>query len=457
MRRLVVVGGGIAGLAAAWTAQRGAAAVPGGLEVVLLERGAEVGGKTRSLDGDGWLVEAGPGGFLDGRAELTQLIDACGLADARLPADAASARRFIFRAGRMREIVANPIGFARSGLLGPAAMLRVLAEPFVPARRDGTDETVWAFAARRLGPQVADRLILPMALGIFAGDAHRLSLPAAFPRMAALERDHGSLIRALIARRGKTSSGRLTSFRDGLQTLPRALAHRGRFTVRCAADVLALVRRGSGWGVVVAGDAEPLPADAVVLAGEPFAMAALLREHDPAAAADLDAIPCPPVAVVALGYGGEALAAVPRGFGVLVARGEGFRMLGNLWESYLYPGRSPAGHVLVRAMYGGSVDAEAGALPEDQLLVLARAEVARLYGLRAAPRYERVVRWPRAIPQYELGHLDRVARIEQAVAALPGLHVAGNGLHGIAFADAAVSGVRAGERAALDLTPSAEA
>lgn len=457
MRRLVVVGGGIAGLAAAWTAQRRAAAVPGGLDVVLLERDAEVGGKARSLDGDGWLVEAGPGGFLDGRPELTQLIAASGLADACLPAAAASARRFIVHGGRMREIVANPVGFARSGLLGPAALLRILGEPFVPARRNGTDETVWAFAARRLGPQVADRLILPMALGIFAGDARRLSLPAAFPRMAALERDHGSLIRALIARRGETRSGPLTSFRDGLQTLPRALARRGGFTVRCNAAVRALVRRDSGWAVVVDGDAEPLPADAVVLAGEPFAMAALLREHDPAAAADLDAIPCPPVAVVALGYGREALAAVPRGFGVLIARGEGFRMLGNLWESYLYPGRSPAGHVLIRAMYGGAVDAEAGALSEDHVLALGRAEVARLYGLTAAPRFQRVVRWPRAIPQYELGHLDRVARIEHAVAALPGLHVAGNGLHGIAFADAAASGVRAGERAALALALSAEA
>lgn len=451
MRRLVVVGGGIAGLCAAWAASRLAGKVAGGLEVVVLERSDDVGGKVRSLATDGWLVEAGPGGFLDGGPELTRIIEACGLADTRLPARAASARRFIYRAGKAREIVPNPVGFARSGLLSPMGMLRLLGEPLVPARRDGGDESVWAFTARRLGAEVADRLILPMALGIFAGDARRLSLPAAFPRMAALERDYGSLIRALVARRGKTSTGRLTSFRDGLQSLPRALSRGAGITVRCGAEVRALVRDGGAWRVAVVGDREPIPANAVVLAGEPFAMATLLRPLAPDAAEDLDAIPCPPAAVVALGYGEEAWEKVPRGFGVLIARGEGFRALGNLWETHLFPGRSPDGHVLIRGMYGGSVDPEAGALPEEALLTLARAEVARLYGLTTAPRFERVIRWPRAIPQYELGHLERVGRIERAVAALPHLHIVGNGLHGIAFADAAASGERGGANAARGL------
>ena len=369
-------------------------------------------------------------------------------------ANGAAARRFIYRAGRMREVAANPIAFARSGLLSIGGMLRVLAEPLVPARRNGADESVWAFAARRIGRQAADRLVLPMALGIFAGDARRLSLPAAFPRMAALERDHGSLIRGLVAKRGRTSTGRLTSFREGLQALPRAIAQRGGFLVRCGTEVRALVRGGVAgdgsaceWGVVAEGDRTPIPADAVVLAGEPFATAGLLRAHDAGAAADLDAIPCPAVTVVALGYDAAAAVAVPRGFGVLIARGEGFRALGNLWETYLYPGRSPQGQVLIRAMYGGAVDPQAGSLAEDEVLALARAEAERLYGITRAPRFSRVVRWPRAIPQYELGHLDRVARIERAAAALPGLAVCGNGLHGIAFGDAATSGVRAGEQA----------
>ncbi len=452
-----MVGGGIAGLSAAWAASRRAADVAGGLEVLLLERDAEVGGKARSRSGGGWLMEAGPGGFLDGRPELERLIVESGMAAERLPAAAAAARRFIYRAGRLREVAANPVAFARSGLLSAGGMLRILAEPLVPARRGGDDETVWDFAARRIGRQAADRLVLPMALGIFAGDARRLSLAAAFPRMAALERDYGSLVKALVARRGKTSTGRLTSFQHGLQSLPRALAQRGGFTVRCGAAVRALLRAGGGldgsgraWGVVVAGE-EPIPADAVVLAGEPYAMAPLLRPLDAGAAADLEAIPCPAVTVVALGYEAADAAGVPRGFGVLIARGEGFRALGHLWETSLYPGRGPDGHVLIRAMYGGAVDPEAGALAEDEALALARSEAERLYGIAAAPRFARVHRWARAFPQYEVGHLERVARIERAAAAFPGLAVCGNGLHGIAFADAATSGVRAGERLAGSL------
>ena len=325
----------------------------------------------------------------------------------------------------------------------------------MPQRRDGGDETVWAFAARRIGAEAADRLVSPMALGIFAGDARRLSLGSAFPRMAALEREHGSLVRGLIARRGKMSSGTLSSFRHGMQSLPMALAERGGFTVRCGAEVLGLGRDGAGWRVAVAGDAEAIPADAVVLAGEPWASAMLLRDVAPEAAAQLDAIPCPAVTVAALGFAPPAAARVPAGFGVLITRGEGYRMLGNLWETHLYPGRGPAGHVLVRAMYGGAVDPEAGAASEADVLAMARAEIARLYGVTDAPVFDQVVRVPRAIPQYEVGHRERVAAVERAVSALPGLSVTGFGLRGVAFADAATDGVRTGEAAAAHLVAAA--
>jgi oxygen-dependent protoporphyrinogen oxidase len=325
--------------------------------------------------------------------------------------------------------------------------MRLGLEPFVPARRNGLDESVWDFAARRLGVESAEALIGPMTLGIFAGNARRLSLPAAFPRMARLEREHGSLIRGLIAKRGRMSAGPLTSFRDGLQSLPRALAARGRFRVRRGAAVRALWQEGGGWRVAVAGDAEPMPADGIILAAEPWAAAQLLQPIDVEAAADLAGIACPPIAVVGLGYTVDDAARVPRGFGALVARGEGIRALGTLWDSHLYPGRSPRGHLLIRAMFGGAVDPDAGRLDESELIALATGELARLFGITAAPRFVQVVRWPRAIPQYELGHLARVARIERAVARQPGLFITGNGLHGVAFGDAACDGMACGERA----------
>ena len=457
MARLVVVGGGIAGLAAAWSARSTAEAAGVALDVLVLERNDQVGGKARTIVRDGWMVEGGPSGFLGGRAELDRLLQASGLADSAVQARAAAKRRFLYRAGRLREIKPSPLGFARSGIMSAGGMMRIAVEPFVPRWHGTDDETVWAFAARRLGSEAADRLVSPMTLGIFAGDARRLSLASAFPKMEKLEAEHGSLIRGMIARRGRTSAGPLTSLRDGMQSLPLKLAENGGFSVRCGATVSRIERADVGWTVFVDGDGEGIEAEAVVIAAEPWAAAQLLRPLDAAASRALDAIPCPPVTVVALGFDASARERIPDGFGVLIARGEGFRMLGNLWETSLYPGRGPDGGILVRAMFGGAVDTPIGELGEDEMLALARLEVARLYGLTSAPVFEHVVRLKRAIPQYEVGHAGRVAAVDRAVASMPGLAVTGFGLRGVAFGDAASDGVRTGESLAHWLVAQAAA
>lgn len=457
-RRIIVVGGGISGLAAAFTAAREIRAGGAPAEVLVLERDAAPGGKVRTVREDGWLVEEGPTAYLDNEPVVDELAAAVGLDGARIRANAAAAHRFVVRGGRLREIPLHPLKFARSGILGPLGLLRIGAEPFIRGKRDDTDETVWQFARRRLGPQAADRLIAPMVIGVFAGDAKRLSLPAAFPRMAALEREHGSLIRGMIRRKraGKGGgpggpSGVLSSFTEGLGALPRALAASDGVTLRCGAAVEAVVPAadGVGWRVVVAGAAEAIPADTVVLSGEAWSMADLVREHAPDLAAPLDTITYPHVSVVALGFGPEALAQVPNGFGVLIPRGEGYRILGVLWDSRFFPGRSPdENHLLMRIMVGGAVDDGARDLDEDALVALVREEVTRLFGLTVTPVYTRVARWDRAIPQYELGHLERVAAIDTALARRPGLLFAGNALHGIAFGKAAAAGVAAGKEAA---------
>jgi oxygen-dependent protoporphyrinogen oxidase len=456
------VGGGISGLAAAWGARDES---PAGLEVIVLEREGEVGGKAVTLERDGWLLEAGPTGYLGGEPVLDRLVEAAGLEAERVPAREAAARRFIVRGGRPREVRPHPVGFLRSGLLGPLGILRLACEPLVPPRRDGDEESVWQFARRRIGRQAADRLIAPMVLGVFAGDAHRLSLPASFPRLAEIEREHGSLVRGLLARRRRSRSagpgekqavggpagpaGGLHSFHRGLQSLPRALADRGTFEVRCGVEARRVVEAtGGGWRVETSQRGEALEADAVVLAGEPWAMAELVRSSAPGVARRLEEIPCPPVAVVALGYRAHDAASVPRGFGVLVPRGEGYRILGCLWDTYLFAGRSPEGTVLLRAMVGGSTDPEAAGLADGRLLDLVRAELGRLLGVRGRPVLEEIVRWPRAIPQYEIGHPARVRALEEELERLPGLLVAGNALHGIAFSRAASAGFERGKRAA---------
>jgi len=465
MQRLLVVGGGISGLAAAWSARAAASERDLPLEILVCERAGDVGGKARTVDARPWRVETGPTGFLDNEPVLDSLVAASGLE--KLAADGAAARRFLVLGERLREIRPHPLKFATSGILSPLGLARLACEPWIAPRTDAqqagaADESVWDFARRRLGRQAADRLIAPMVLGVFAGDAKRLSLRSAFPRMAELERDHGGLFRALRAlrRTGKSRGGpagpgaTLTSFQDGLQSFARALAARGEFDVRTGAAIARIDAAGGGgprFRARIAGDGESLPIDALVVATEPWAAATMLEPVVPEGARELARIACPPVAVVALGYGAEALARVPRGFGALIPRSEPFRILGVLWDTHLFGGRSAEGTLLVRTMLGGATDPEIGGLGDEELARLARTDVARLFGLRDAPTFEHVTLWPRAIPQYELGHAERIATIARALERRPGLHLAGNATDGVAFGKAAALGWRRGREAVEEL------
>ncbi len=489
MKRLVIIGAGISGLCAAHEAARHRGEVADGLEILVLEASPTVGGKARTIKRDGWLVETGPAGYLDNEPEFAELLARIGIGDEKIEANEAAARRYLLH-GRLREVKANPLAFARSGVVGPAGLLRMMAEPFIPraAPERAETESIWDFARRRLGVEAADKLIAPMVLGVFAGDARRLSVSACFPRLVALERDHGSLIRGMIATRKKRArdqrfsngpSGKLVSFRHGLQSVAVALADSDEFTVRCDARVkgieavtttleaatatlgtVTMADKGSDRGspryrVLVGGDAAPIEANAVIAAGEAFANADAVADIAPEVAAALREIATPPVVVVSLGFKPQAASSFPTGFGVLIPRDQGYRILGSIWDSQLFPGRSPEGHVLVRAMLGGSVDPEVAALDDAALVELVRDELARIFGLSSAPVFAEVTNWRRAIPQYDLEHPSRVARIEAALEHVPGLFLAGNGLHGVAFSKSAVTGMRQGRRAALWLAGAA--
>ena len=456
--RVVIVGGGISGLAAGRSAVETAERAGARIEVVVLERDPAVGGKARTRRRDGWLVEGGPAGYLDDpetSPTMQRLIAAAGMNREVLQASDAARRRFIARNGRAREVKPNPLRLVSAGVLGPAGAARLLAEPFIRPRAADTDESVFDFAARRIGRQAAERLVAPMMLGIFAGDARRLSLHGAFPRLAALERDHGSLVRGMLARRRESRggpagpSGTLTSFREGMQSLATALAARGGFAVRTGATVHAIEAAPTGgWLVRSWEHPEPLHADAVVLACEAWAAADLLAQLAPSAANALREIVYPPVIAVSLGYGPEALSHFPRGFGCLIPRGEGFRSLGCVWDSALFAARAPANHVLVRVLLGGAVDDSIDSLSDEEALETARKDLERLFAPGTSPITREVVRWSRAIPQYAVGHPTVVARVSEDIARLPGLSLAGNALHGVAFAKAAAEGWRRGETAA---------
>ncbi len=454
--RLVIVGGGPSGLAAAWKASAEAGRAGIALKVVVLEADTEVGGKARTEQADGLLIETGPQGFLDDQPVLREMIDACGLGEEVISPEPAANRRSIYRGGKLRELSRSPLPFARSGLLGPLGLARLAMEPLVRGRRGSgsaeDDESLFDFAARRMGRQAARRLISPVVLGIFAGDARRLSAAAALPRLVAMEQAHGSLFKAMRAgrRRGVPPPGHKT-FRHGIQALPNAIAAMPGIEVRCGHAVTSIKRRADGAGFTVTSSDGELAADAVVVAADLPAVADLVAGVSALAADELRQIESPPMAVVHTAFDASATAHLEPAYGFLVARGEGIRMLGCQYETATFRGRSPDGQFLARSMFGGSVDPEAAELDDDELIDLTRRELRRTVGIDAAPVFTSIARWPHAIPQYAPGHPQRVAWIEAALNEVGGFYLAGNALYGIGLSRAIAVGAGCGERAAREV------
>jgi oxygen-dependent protoporphyrinogen oxidase len=445
MNRIVIVGGGIAGLSIAFELRQMAP----DMEVVLLEGSGRVGGNIRSEHADGYICEWGPDGFLDNSPPTLDLVRRLGLESRLRPSRPDARRRFIYRHGRLHEVPLGPLGFARTRLLSTRGKLRILAEPLA-ARRPERDESIHEFAERRIGREAAEVMVGSMVSGIFAGDAQELSLRACFPKMWDMETEYGSLVRAMIAKRRQrrpgdgmgAPTGTLTSFADGMQELPRALGAALPEIVRTGSPVLALRRRDDGIRPVgarrfsVISTDRPIEADAVVLAGPADFSADLVRPFDATLAGVLNGIPTASLAVACLGYDAAALEAERgplNGFGFLAPRGEGLRILGALWETSIYEGRAPRGRALIRAMIGGATDREAASLTEAELTAIVRADLHRSMGLTIDPVFVKVIRHRRGIPQYTVGHPSRLARAESLLKAHPGLVLAGNSYRGVSI------------------------
>lgn len=439
-RTVVVVGGGIAGLAVTYELRELAGTVPGGLEVVCLESADRPGGNIRTDHVDGFTCEWGPNGFLDNSAPTLELVRRAGLSERLLVSNQASATRFIFRDGKLRKLPLGPASFLTSDVLTWAGRMSVFGEPFRKAKRDDEDESVFAFASRRIGKEAARVLVDAMVTGIYAGDSSKLSLEATFPKMYRMERDHGGLVKAMIAKRGSPKGtgggpagpgGRLTSFRDGLEEFPAAMAKHIGDSLRAGIGARVVADMGVRGFRVQATEGAPVDADAVVLACPSWHAAEMVKETDDVLARALADIPCASLAVVHLGYALEDLPSVPDGFGFLIPRGEGVRTLGTLWSSCIFDHRAPAGHVLLTSMIGGARDPEAVGLSDTVLLSAVRADLQATMGIETDPRFVRIFRHPRGIPQYTIGHPRRMAIIEGRLAAHPGLHVCGNSYRGI--------------------------
>jgi oxygen-dependent protoporphyrinogen oxidase len=376
--------------------------------------------------------------LLDGAPEVRALLTSTGLVERALTAAPAARRRFVYVDGALRPFPSSPPALFKTSLFGWRAKLRLFGEPFVKRAEPSGDreESVLDFVTRRFGAEAARRAGAPALIGIFAGDAAHLSVRAALPRLAAMEREHGSVLRALFRRRGGPGLGKATSFPDGLGELPAALA-RSLAGQLVHARAVAAEPRGAtgGWRVITATGAV-VDAERLILATPAAATADLLRPLAPDASAALRAIPHAPVAVLCLGFrDGHDLGLDLDAYGFVAARSEGLQVLGCQYDSSVFPGRAPAGGALLRALLGGTFDPAAVDADDDALAARAVADLKRATGLRRDPDFIDVWRARPGIPQYDLEHGARVRAVDDAVARLPGLSVIGHALRGVGLVD----------------------
>ena len=452
----------MAGLTAAFYLKRK------GIPVTVYEAGDRVGGVIRSVRQGDWLAEFGPNTILETSPKIAQLVRDAGLQSRRLDPDPKAEARYVVRYGRPIEMPGSPLRFFTTELFTWKAKLAVLREPFVPRRRDGQEESIAEFVRRRLNQEFLDHAIDALVAGVYAGDPYQLSVQQAFPKLARLEARYGSLIRGQIfGARARRRSGEVVkdrapkfSFDEGLQVLPDILATQLGAAVKLNTAALKLTRTADGWRVTTTGSAAEF--GAAIFCGTAPRLAELKMEGIPPAQSlsrptgeggpfDLtpfSEIRYPPVASVVLGFRRDQVTHPCEGFGMLIPKIEGFKILGTIFSSSLFPNRAPAGHLTLTSYVGGERYPDLALLPPDQVIELTCADLGVLLGVKGKPVFQHCVLYPRAIPQYNLGYgrfREQMNDLEQRA---PGFFLAGHYRDGVSLGDTIVSGVNISERVA---------
>jgi oxygen-dependent protoporphyrinogen oxidase len=446
MPHVVVVGGGLTGLTVAYRLRQ----ISPETTVTVLEPRDQVGGNIRTEEHRGFRVECGPNGFLDRTPAVPDLVRDLGLSDRCIAAsDGSRKNRYVYVNNKLRKLPGGPFGLLTTSLLSLRGKWQLLTEPWrKPPASIPHDESIQDFVTRRAGKETADVFADALVTGIHGGDPAMLSVAAAFPRLAVMEREAGSIIRGFIRAakkrkqdaqaRGEPPPGpmRMWSFREGLGVMVDTLAEQLGTVIRCGCVVRSLSEAASITPWKLYGDnGKAWSADAVVLTCPAYEQAAILDELNPELANEIGEIPYNRIAVVALGYREKDSPHKYDGFGYIAPQNTRRDVLGVQWCSSIFPDRAPSGFVLWRALVGGVHRAEQVDWDDDRLAKAVHNEMKLAMGVTREPVFRRIIRWPRAIPQYVIGHLERVARIEAGIAKHSGLFLGGNAYHGIAMAD----------------------
>ena len=435
--RLVIAGGGISGLSLAYYLTEREPS----LDIIVLESEKKPGGKIWTDRAEGFLCEGGVNGFLDNRPRTLDLAAKLGLSPLRSSENAR--KRYIYSKGKLHMLPESPVSFFLSNLLSPYGRLRIIGEIGVP-KGGGDDETLADFARRRLGREAFEKLIDPMASGIYAGDPEKMSLKSCFPRIYDLESKYGSLIKALMKLKGEAKKtgkkvgagpgGILTSFYDGMEVFIGVLKAFLGDRLRTENRVLSIDRKGDIYTVYLS-DNSKIEAEAVVIATPAHATSEIVKDFNKKLSSIAGEIPYPPVSVVCFGYARNKIERALDGFGFLVPKRENRKILGTLWDSSIFPNRAPEGHVLLRSMLGGARAAEVALQGADGLASTVMDELERIMGIKAQPDFIKVYVHEKGIPQYVVGHGKRLEMIDAIVDSQKGFYITGNSYRGIGVND----------------------
>jgi protoporphyrinogen/coproporphyrinogen III oxidase len=427
----LVVGGGISGLVCAYALEKA------GVEVLLVEASARLGGVVNSLSRNGFLLELGPQSFT-ATAPLRSLCANLGIADQLVEAPA-RAPRYVLVSGRLEAVPMSPRALLTSPLIDGSTKWALLRDIFGKSVPPVGDESVAAFVRRKFSEQLLDRLVGPFVSGVYAGDPEKLSVRSAFPRLHEAERARGSIVRGMLrlakSKKGPRERPTLNAFREGNETLVRALGNRLASAIVLGARATNVYRQNDGsYHISLEGNNnDAVSAKSVIFATPTDVAGGLLGQLDPSFEPPLTSVEYAAVAVVSLGYAKKDVSHSLDGFGFLVPRSAGLRVLGTVWNSSLFPGRAPDGHALLTTFVGGATDAAATKLNHEELSGIVHCEIAPLLSIQSHPMFSNVTIWPRALPQYNLGHGDRLASVGKSLARFPGLFLAGNYLRGPAI------------------------